>query len=39
MWYDKEGIRWERMPEAELVRRLSLPEGKLDMVLDTDTYN
>ena len=39
MWYDKEGIRWERMPEAELVRRLSLPEGKLNMVLDTDTYN
>ena len=32
-------IKWEHLPEHELVRRLSLPEGKLDMVLDTDTYN
>lgn len=27
------------MTEHELVRRLTLPEGRLDMVLDTDTYN
>ncbi len=27
------------MKDFELVRRLTLPEGKLDMVLDTDTYN
>lgn len=27
------------LPEHELVRRLTLPEGRIDMVLDTDTYN
>lgn len=27
------------MTEYELVRRLTLPEGRIDMVLDTDTYN
>lgn len=27
------------LPDYELVRRLTLPEGRLDMVLDTDTYN
>lgn len=27
------------MTEHELVRRLTLPEGRIDMVLDTDTYN
>lgn len=39
MWFDREGLRWDVPPAAELVRRLTLPEGKLDMVLDTDTYN
>lgn len=27
------------LSDAEIVRRLELPEGRLDMVLDTDTYN
>lgn len=27
------------LPDHELVRRLTLPEGRLDIVLDTDTYN
>ena len=30
---------WQPLSDVELVKRLSLPEGKIDMVLDTDTYN
>ena len=32
-------LEWKMLPEAELVRRLTPPEGRLDMVLDTDTFN
>lgn len=39
MWYEKQPRKWDMLPEDELVRRLTLPEGKLDMVLDTDTFN
>lgn len=39
MWFDREPMHWDRMSDAEMLRRLTLPEGKLDMVLDTDTYN
>lgn len=39
MWFTKENRSWEKIPEDEMIRRLSLPKGKLDMVLDTDTYN
>ena len=39
MWFDKQGLTW-RIPLAEeQVRALALPEGKIDMVLDTDTFN
>ena len=38
-WYERESLRWDVPPAAELCRRLELPAGKLDMVLDTDTYN
>ena len=31
--------RWEKLPEAELLRRLTPPRGRIDMVLDTDTFN
>lgn len=30
---------WQPLSDAELVQRLTLPAGRLDMVLDTDTYN
>ena len=30
---------WQHLPEHELVRRLTPPAGRIDMVLDTDTYN
>ncbi len=30
---------WQPLTDAELVQRLTLPAGKIDMVLDTDTYN
>ena len=30
---------WQPLTDAELVQRLTPPAGKLDMVLDTDTYN
>lgn len=32
-------MEFPKLEAAELVRRLELPEGRLDMVLDTDTYN
>ena len=39
MWYDRQEHRWDRMSDDQLIRRLTLPGGRLDMVLDTDTYN
>ena len=39
MWFDKEKIHWEIMSDEEMLRKLTIPEGRLDMVLDTDTYN
>lgn len=30
---------WQPLSDADLVKRLSLPDGRIDMVLDTDTYN
>ena len=39
MWFDKEKIHWEIMSDEEMIRKLTIPEGRLDMVLDTDTYN
>lgn len=39
MWYDRQEHRWDRMSDDQLIRRLALPGGRLDMVLDTDTYN
>ena len=39
VWYDKLDYPWERLPEDALLRRLTVPAGRLDMVLDTDTYN
>lgn len=39
MWFDKEKIQWDIMSDEEIIKKLTLPEGKLDMVLDTDTYN
>ena len=30
---------WKPLPDAELIKRLTPPAGKIDMVLDTDTYN
>lgn len=39
MWFDKEKINWNIMSDEEMIRKLTLPEGKLDMILDTDTYN
>lgn len=32
-------MKWNPMPAEKLIPRLRLPEGKLNMVLDTDTYN
>lgn len=39
MWFDREQIEWPVVSPEENMRRLTLPEGRLDMVLDTDTYN
>lgn len=39
MWFDKKELDWPIPPAEEQVRALALPEGKLDMVLDTDTFN
>jgi len=39
MWFDREVVKWDMLPQEELIRKLTLPEGRLDMVLDTDTYN
>lgn len=32
-------MNYPKFPESLLLNRLSLPEGKIDMVIDTDTYN
>ncbi len=32
-------MKWNPMPAEKLIPRLRLPGGKLNMVLDTDTYN
>lgn len=39
MWFDRPARAWERLPDDALIRWLALPGGRLDMVLDTDTYN
>ena len=39
MWFEKERMNWDIPSDEELVRRLQPPKGKVDMVLDTDTYN
>ena len=39
MWFDRERRQWPQMSEARRLERLKLPEGRLDMVLDTDTCN
>ena len=39
MWFEKDRINWDIPSDEELVRRLQLPKGRVDMVLDTDTYN
>lgn len=39
MWFDKEPEHWDIAPEDERIRKLTIPGGKIDMVLDTDTYN
>ena len=39
MWFDKEKIHWDMMSDEEMLRKLTLPKGRLDMVLDSDTYN
>ena len=31
--------KWNRVSDAEMVRRLERPAGKIHVVLDTDTYN
>lgn len=33
------GPKWSRVSDAEMVRRLEKPAGKIHVVLDTDTYN
>ena len=32
-------MMWEKLSEEELLKKLALPQGKITMVLDTDTYN
>jgi len=32
-------VNYPKFPDSFLLERLKLPEGKIDMVLDTDTYN
>lgn len=39
MWFEKKGLDWKIPPVEAQVRALELPEGKIDMVLDTDTFN
>ena len=39
MWFEKKGLDWAIPPIEAQVRALELPEGKIDMVLDTDTFN
>lgn len=39
MWFDPKRFEWPVLSPEENMRRLVLPEGRLDMVLDTDTYN
>ena len=39
MWFEKQRRAWDPMPDGEMIRRLTLPSGRIDMVLDTDTYN
>ena len=39
MWFEKGRMNWDIPSDEELVRRLQPPKGKVDMVLDTDTYN
>lgn len=39
MWFEKEQRQWDIPEDWELAKRLTLPEGVIDMVLDTDTYN
>ena len=39
MWFEKKGLDWAIPPVEAQVRALELPEGKIDMVLDTDTFN
>lgn len=31
--------RWTPLPDEKLIQRLTPPQGRIDMVLDTDTYN
>ena len=37
MWFDKEAEHWDIAPEDERIRKLTIPGGKIDMVLDTDS--
>ena len=39
MWFEKKRLDWVIPPVEAQVRALELPEGKIDMVLDTDTFN
>ena len=39
MWFTKANRVWEKLPDDEIIRRLTPREGKIDMVLDTDTFN
>lgn len=39
MWFDRKRIEWPAVAPEENIRRLALPQGRMDMVLDTDTYN
>lgn len=39
MWFEKKRLDWAIPPVEAQVRALELPEGKIDMVLDTDTFN
>ena len=39
MWFEKKQRQWDIPTNEEMVKRLTLPEGVIDMVLDTDTYN
>ena len=32
-------MKWDTLPQEMLIKRLNIPEGKIKMVLDTDTYN